>query len=62
MFEIDLRSMKGKNCAKKIWHTLLSAVDLYKHESVLLDLLVTVSELCQYLRISTINSTPLSCN
>ena len=30
----------------------------YKHESVLLDLLVTVSELCQYLRISTINSTP----
>ena len=30
----------------------------YKHDSVLLDLLVTVSELCQYLRISTINSTP----
>ena len=29
----------------------------YKHESDL-DFLVTVSELCQYLRISTINSTP----
>ena len=25
--KINLRSMKGKNCAKNIWHTLLSAVD-----------------------------------
>ena len=40
------KKLKGKKMCEK------------NHESVLLDLLVTVSELCQHLRISTINSTP----
>ena len=58
MFENKFKKYQRKKlCKKNLAYFAFSCwLSVYKHESVLLDLLVTVSEFCQYLRISTISS------
>ena len=60
MFENKFKKYERKKLCKKYsaYFPFSCWLSVYKHESVLLDLLETLSELCQYLRISTISSTP----